>query len=231
MDIGNLQTAKAIWDISGCYEGDPLACASVLIAASEQHEKTANEKISNTQLFATSTPSPTFTPISTPTQTLTPAPAYPTLYADQNYLCLEGPGRSYPHAHDILMGTSYQIIGRSSNGWYQIAISFANTHHTSCWIGGGIVSGNINTIPVVEVAPPNSICGWIENSTDTGGWIGTLTVSGTGEVIQLAGVDDTAFNAIVANPLPGNFRIYDPVYHSTDNLSSFSKIEPVSSCP
>jgi hypothetical protein len=178
----------------------------------------------------TSTPPPALPPTSTPTESETPTPNHPTLYADQNYLCLEGPGTSYPHAHDILIGTSYQIIGRSNNGWYQIAISFADSHHTSCWIGGGIVSGDISSIPVVEVPPQNSICGWIENNSTTGAMAPIMTVWGTGQVLQLWNLDTDAINKL--NYIsPAYFRVFDPVYQAPDLLVNFSSIDQVSSCP
>jgi eukaryotic-like serine/threonine-protein kinase len=75
-----------------------------------------------------------------------PGPVAPQLYADENFLCLEGPGTSYPHAVDVYQGSTHAIIGRSANhpGWLRLAINQSNTHHTCCWIRGGVISGDIS---------------------------------------------------------------------------------------
>jgi beta-lactam-binding protein with PASTA domain len=84
-----------------------------------------------------------------PENTSSPEPTSPTLYADKNYLCLYGPGREYVHVADIPKGTSYEIIGQASNGWIKIAIDIPATGQKSCWIGGGIVSGDLSDIPIM----------------------------------------------------------------------------------
>jgi hypothetical protein len=222
LDVGDLQTIKNNLDIAKCSTGmAPLACANVYVTTAEEQENKASSIKSKAQVAL----------VPSPTEYLTSTPGYPTLFADQNYLCLEGPDRSYKHAHDILYGTSYKIIGRSSNGWYEIAISFADSHHTSCWSGGGVVSGDINSIPLVEADSQDSICGWIENHSSTGAWVGTLTVASTGQVIELALMDGDAGSKLGAFSIPGNFKIYGPVYYSETSLRTFSRIEPVSSCP
>jgi hypothetical protein len=110
-------------------------------------------------------PEPAQNPNPEPAQQPAPKPTYPTLYANQNYLCREGPGKSYEHVADIYKGTSYRIIGLASNGWYAIAISFSNTSHTYCWIGGGDVSGDLSTVKYYEVQPPSTGSG--NNSGDS----------------------------------------------------------------
>jgi len=82
-----------------------------------------------------------------------PKKSFPTLYADKNYNCRSGPGKSYGHVADIYSGTSYRIIRVATNGWYEIAIKFPNTSHRTCWIGGGNVSGDISKLPYVEPPP------------------------------------------------------------------------------
>jgi len=81
------------------------------------------------------------------------------------------------------------------------------------------------------VPPENSVCGLIEYHSQTGAWDGTLTVSGKGEVIQLYGLDLEASRMMSGYQLPGYFKIYDPIYYSTDNMQTFSRIEQVSACP
>jgi tRNA A-37 threonylcarbamoyl transferase component Bud32 len=116
-------------------------------------------------------PPPTSAPLPSPSETLqptetmrpspisptdTPEPATLTLFADKNYLCLEGPGSSYQHAVDVYQGTTHTIIGRSRNNpsWYLLAINQSNTHHTCCWIGGGKVTGDIGQAPYTEQLCP-----------------------------------------------------------------------------
>lgn len=84
-----------------------------------------------------------------------PSSNYPTLYADQNYQCREGPSKAFGHVVDIFQGTSYKIIGRASNGWYAIAIDLNSTSEKSCWIGGGVVSGDLSQVQYYEVQQPS----------------------------------------------------------------------------
>lgn len=102
---------------------------------------------------ATKKPTKTPTPRPNPTKIKTSQPSYPTLYADQNYKCREGPGKAYGHIADIFQGTSYKIIGRASNGWYAIAINSSSTSHKYCWIGGGNVSGDLSQVEYYEIPP------------------------------------------------------------------------------
>jgi hypothetical protein len=79
-------------------------------------------------------------------------------------------------------------------------------------------------------ATQNSICGWIENSSSTGAMAPKMTVSGTGQVLQLWNLDVEAigkFNYVS----PAYFRVQDPVYQAPDLLVNFSSIQQVSSCP
>jgi hypothetical protein len=115
--------------------------------------KTLNLSAANPTNVPTQAPEPD-TP--TPTSTDTPQPDFPKLYADVNYLCLEGPGTSYAHAVDVYQGSTHSIIGRSANhpGWYRLAINQSNTHHTCCWIGGGVISGDLQLAPYTEALCP-----------------------------------------------------------------------------
>jgi hypothetical protein len=153
--------------------------------------------------FMISAPANTPYPTQMPRPSATPLPTYPTLYADQNYQCRVGPGKTYDHAADIYSGTSYRIIRRATNGWYEIAINFSNTSHKSCWIGGGIPSGDIASLPVVEVAskPTDS-----PNNNSSGGATvhvtlycnrnGSLKLCGTfiGACTELTQVGSAKFN-------------------------------------
>jgi len=112
-----------------------------------------------------------------------PPSTHPTLYADQNYQCREGPDRAYGHVADIFQGTSYRIIGRASNGWYLVAIDLNTTSKKSCWIGGGVASGDLSTVEYFEVQPPAQANGTLPiydlnsfvNNWDLGQVIGYLS--------------------------------------------------------
>lgn len=142
----------------GCADPNPvlatISCAALAIDISADVTDAAtdtiyerSEAISQAEKRLVSSP-PTNT--AKPQPTRTPEPNYPTLYADQNYQCREGPGKTYKHVADIYAGTSYRIIGLSSNGWYKIAIDFSNTSHKDCWIGGGDAKGDLTTVEYYE---------------------------------------------------------------------------------
>ena len=80
-----------------------------------------------------------------------------------------------------------------------------------------------------STATQTSICGWIENSSTTGVLAPKMTVSGTGQVLNLWNLEVEAigkFNYVS----PAYFRVYDPVYQAPDLLVNFSSIEQVSGC-
>ena len=81
----------------------------------------------------------------------------------------------------------------------------------------------------VQTATQTSICGWIENSSTTGVMAPTMTVSGTGQVLNLWNLDVGAIGKLDYKS-PANYRVYDPVYQAPDLLVNFSSIEQVSSC-
>lgn len=95
------------------------------------------------------TPTDTATPTLKPTKTNTPVPKTPMLYLDQNYFCRHGPGKMYEDIVDYPAGTVLPIIGKSGNDWWLVEIHDSRTRHTSCWIGGGDVRGDISSVPVV----------------------------------------------------------------------------------
>ena len=74
------------------------------------------------------------------------------------------------------------------------------------------------------------ICGWIENSSTTGVMAPTMTVSGTGQVLQLAFLETDAI-AKFDYTSPAFFVVHAPVYQAPDLLINFSSIEQVSACP
>jgi hypothetical protein len=53
----------------------------------------------------------------------------------------------------------------------------------------------------------------------------------TGQVLQLYMLEMDAIDKIRNIDMPGNYRVYDPVYQDPDLLITFSSIEPASNCP
>jgi len=79
----------------------------------------------------------------------------------------------------------------------------------------------------------NTLCGYIENYTDTGALAPRMTIWDSGQVVDLGMLDSPLFNMLTSLGIPGNFRIYDPVFFPNypEFLSGFSNIEKVSNCP
>lgn len=76
----------------------------------------------------------------------------------------------------------------------------------------------------------NPICGWIENSTETGALAPTLTVWETNEIIDLALLEPEPMAQLINLGVPGYFRVYDPVFYQAGFMTNFSRIEKVDSC-
>jgi hypothetical protein len=93
---------------------------------------------------------PTRTP--KPTKKITSTSGKPMLKLDKNYFCNHGPGANYEDVVDYPAGTVLPIIGSNGGGWWLVEIHDPRTSHTSCWIGGGVPSGNLSKVPVINVA-------------------------------------------------------------------------------
>jgi hypothetical protein len=109
-----------------------------------------------------------------------------------------------------------------------VAISCSLSGTPAVITPSGVVTQQV--LPPTSTVPANSICGWIENPSTTGVFAPIMTVSETGQVLQLRNLDFEAtqkFNYVS----PAYFRVYDPVYQAPDLLINFSSIEQVSSCP
>jgi hypothetical protein len=120
-----------------------------------------------------------------------------TLTLDGAYFCRRGPGTNYLDVVDYPSGTVLPIIG-SSAGWWLVAIEDHRSHHTECWIGGGVTSGDMGTVPVLP-APAGFVpvhdesnwssliyldCSeldeyrWIWNETSSGEYVATTPILG-----------------------------------------------------
>jgi hypothetical protein len=101
---------------------------------------------SQVQITATSVPALPATqtePAPVPSETAGPA----LLTLDQNYFCNHGPGRNYTDILDFPARTVLPIIGSNGGGWWLVRIADPRTHHTECWIGGGVPSGDYHALP------------------------------------------------------------------------------------
>jgi len=86
----------------------------------------------------------------TPRPTLTPRPLRPMLRADDDYFCRQRPEK-YSEAHWMFtQGDNAPILGKSKNGWWLISVSDPDTRTECCWVGGGVASGSLASIPVIR---------------------------------------------------------------------------------
>jgi hypothetical protein len=107
-------------------------------------------------------------------------------------------------------------------------------------MGSFTACGPMDIVPVPTDARPtkapttavaqNSICGWIENSSTTGVMAPTMTISGTGQILQLWNLEADAIPKLNYTS-PAWFIVHDPVYQAPDLLVNFSSIQQVSACP
>ncbi|GAB4475584.1 MAG: hypothetical protein Kow0088_12550 [Anaerolineales bacterium] len=106
-------------------------------------------------------PTFTFTPLfsDTPTFTatlpFTPTPTQPTITANQNTNCRNGPGPIYERVGSLLIGQTAIVYGRNSSStwWY---IENPTRPGSYCWVWGGstTVSGATAELPVYTPPPP-----------------------------------------------------------------------------
>lgn len=89
-----------------------------------------------------------------PAQPAPPAPARPAAATTDTLNIRRGPGTEFEPIGRAPAGTTYDIVGRSSdNGWLQIPYPDAKSRG---WISARYttISGNLNSVPVAGAAPP-----------------------------------------------------------------------------
>ena len=86
------------------------------------------------------------------------------------------------------------------------------------------------TAAPIPTVPPNSICGWIENTSTTGVMAPTLKLWDTGQVLELYMLESDATGKLKYSG-PAWFRVYDPVTQDPNLLVNFSRVEQVANCP
>jgi hypothetical protein len=96
------------------------------------------------------------TSIPVPTSTVEKVAANPVLRLNKNFYCRTGPDSSFPDVTGFFAGTELPIIGQY-NGWYLVEVD-VQSKFKACWIGGGEVLGDAQSIPTVtpKNLPANS---------------------------------------------------------------------------
>ena len=102
----------------------------------------------------------TFTPIFTPTETLTPSPVFtstaviPQVNVSVATNCRVGPGKVYDRVGALLVGQVADVVGRDATGsyWY---IHNPNQSNGFCWLWGeyATVTGNFAALPMFTPPP------------------------------------------------------------------------------
>jgi hypothetical protein len=159
-----------------------------------------------------STPTATFTAVSTPTQTLTPSPVFtatpivPQVSVSVATNCRVGPGKVYDRVGALLVGQVAEVVGRDYTGnyWY-----IHNPNHSNgfCWLWGeyATVTGNFAALPMFTPPPTPTPMPAFEAEYDgmdacTGWWV-DIQLTNTGgipfESMSLT-VRDTATDVVIS---------------------------------
>jgi hypothetical protein len=107
---------------------------------------------------------PTLQPAGTSTS-LTGTSTATILTVDSNTNCREGPGLSYKIVIVLVPGTTYQMIGRTSDNSYWIVTEIGKA--TPCWVPAEMSNayGNVNQLAVTTPAAPTSSAGTLQPPT------------------------------------------------------------------
>lgn len=143
--------------------------AQTLTAISENQPGTASTSTPREEGGSLATPTtngktPTLQPGITPTS-LTGTSTATILTVDSNTNCREGPGLSYKIVIVLVPGTTYQMIGRTTDNTYWIVTEIGKA--TPCWVPAEMSNayGNVNQLPVTTPAAPTSAAGTLQPPT------------------------------------------------------------------
>lgn len=174
------------------------------------------------------TPSAAFTPIFTPTETLTPSPVFtataiiPQVSVSVATNCRVGPGKVYDRVGALLLGQVAEVFGRDTSGnyWY---IRNPNQSNGFCWLWGeyATVTGNFAALPMFTPPPTPTPMPAFEADYDgletCAGWWVDLKVTNTGgisfESVSLT-VRDTVTDIVVS--------MYTDVFNNVNGCSDSS---------
>jgi len=158
------------------------------------------------------TPTATFTPVFSPTVTLTPSPIFtatpiiPQVSVSVATNCRVGPGKVYDRVGALLVGQLAEVAGRDYTGnyWY---IRNPNQSNGFCWLWGeyATLTGNFAALPMFTPPPTPTPMPAFEADYDgletCSGWWVDLKLANTGgvsfESISLT-VRDTATDIVVS---------------------------------
>jgi hypothetical protein len=141
----------------------------------------------------TATTMPTFTPMFTPTVTLTPSqvftptPAVPLVSVSVATNCRVGPGKVYDRVGALMVGEVAEVVGRNEAGnyWY---IRNPRQSNGLCWLWGeyATVTGNFTSLPVYTPPPTPTPMAAFQAAYDglescTGWWV-DIEVANTGGI-------------------------------------------------
>jgi len=96
----------------------------------------------------------TTTPVSTPTETLSPTPCVPLVTATVNANVRSGPDTAYGVVGSLSLGSTAEVAGRNDNNswWY---IKYAGASGGYAWIAGSVVTTScLPSVVQVVAAPP-----------------------------------------------------------------------------
>jgi hypothetical protein len=139
------------------------------------------------------TPSAAFTPIFTPTETLTTSPVFtataiiPQVSVSVATNCRVGPGKVYDRVGALLIGQVAEVFGRDTTGnyWY---IRNPNQRNGFCWLWGeyATVTGNFAALPMFTPPPTPTPMPAFEADFDgmetCAGWWVDLKLTNTGGI-------------------------------------------------
>jgi hypothetical protein len=158
------------------------------------------------------TPTAAFTPIFTPTETLTPSPVFtatamiPQVSVSVATNCRVGPGKVYDRVGALLVGQVADVVGRDYTGnyWY---IRKPNQSNGFCWLWGeyATLTGNFAALPMFTPPPTPTPMPAFEADYDgletCAGWWVDLNLTNTGgisfESVSLT-VRDTVTDIVVS---------------------------------
>lgn len=140
--------------LTAVSEGKPVPNASSTQGVEEQSQITP----------VVSDKTPTIQPNIT-TTALTGTSTATILTVDSNTNCREGPGTSYTIVIVLVPGTTYQMIGRTTDNTYWIVTEINKS--TPCWVPAEMSNayGNVNQLPVTTPAAPTSAAGTLQPPT------------------------------------------------------------------
>ena len=74
----------------------------------------------------------------------------PAILADQNYYCRQSPNPNSEEHWIFPKDTTAPLLGKSDNDWWLISVDDPDTRTQCCWVAGGVTSGDLAIVPVIN---------------------------------------------------------------------------------